>query len=349
MMSRDRNPKPTPDHSDDSASAAPPPSRSGGSDLANGDDGRMRIAELVRRAQERQAATGASVGADPTPVADATPVQPLEVQPTQVVQAPGAEPTQVQAAAAEPTQVQAAVAEPTQVQPVVADPTLVHAPVADPTQAMAPTEPPAAAPGPTSTRESTAGRFAALPSRRVLVAAAVVLALIVVGIVAFSGGSGTGTSTPAPSTQAGQALPGYALRVSDTVTDCASHARGLVARSLRDHPCVKATRSLATGQVDGREVLVVTSRIEMPSARDAARVKRALDGNGTGNVNDLLREGRTFAGAPARMPTSGYASRQAGSMVVVAEVGYLHGQSSDADPALRAAAAQVASTLSAHG
>ena len=137
------------------------------------------------------------------------------------------------------------------------------------------------------------------------------------------------------------------MKVSDVITDCASHARGRVKESFGTQHCVKATRSLATGQISGRPALFVVSRIQMASAEAAASVKQVLDGSGTGNLTDLLREGKTFPGAPAKMPVSGYASVQAGSFVTVAEAGFIDGgRSSSTDAALRAAAAQVAVMLS---
>ena len=84
------------------------------------------------------------------------------------------------------------------------------------------------------------------------------------------------------------------------------------------------------------------------SAEAAASVKQVLDGDGTGNLTDLLREGRTFPGAPRQMPTSGYVSVQTAKLVTVAEAGFTDGgRSSSTDAALRAAAAQVAALVSA--
>jgi hypothetical protein len=141
---------------------------------------------------------------------------------------------------------------------------------------------------------------------------------------------------------------GYAVQVTDVITDCASHARGQTKASFETQNCVKATRSLATGQVSGRPALFVVSRVQMASAEAAASVKQVLDGSGTGNLNDLLREGRTFAGAPDKMPISGYVSVQTAQVVTVAEAGFADGgMSAGTDAALRAAAAQVAGQVGA--
>ena len=187
------------------------------------------------------------------------------------------------------------------------------------------------------------------PSRRALAVGAAILAVILLGGVALSqtfGGSDA-RKVPAPTGQS-SAPAGYLLKLSDVISDCASHARGRVKVSFRTLPCVKATRSLATGQISGRPALFVVSRIQMPSAEAAASIKQVLDGSGTGNLNDLLREGKTFPGAPHAMPISGYTSVQTGVVVTVVEAGFIDGgPSASTDAALRASTAQVASTASA--
>jgi len=161
-------------------------------------------------------------------------------------------------------------------------------------------------------------------------------------IVASVTGS-TGTPTATANQPRSPAPTGYAVKVTDVVTDCTRHSHGRTRIAFESQNCVKATRSLATGEVSGRPALFVVSKIQMASVDAAASVKQVLDSTGTGNLNDLLREGRTFPGAPQRMPSSGYASVQTGPFVMVAEAGFLGGgPSSNTIPALRAAAAQVA-------
>jgi hypothetical protein len=172
--------------------------------------------------------------------------------------------------------------------------------------------------------------------------AAIAIALIVGGFAL----SRPGSSHASPLSPTGGSVPAvYAVQVTDVITDCATHSHGTTQSSFRNQNCVKATRFLATGQVTGRPTVFVVSRIQMASAEAAASVKQVLDATGTGNLNDLLREGRTFPGAPSTMPDSGYASVQTGAVIVVAEAGFVHGPSSNTDPALRAAAAQVATLV----
>jgi hypothetical protein len=187
-----------------------------------------------------------------------------------------------------------------------------------------------------------------LPSLRVLVAGGAAVAVLIAGGVALSQsvGSQAGPASPTP----GRATPaGYAVKVTDVITDCASHSHGRTKSSFKTQNCVKATRSLAAGQVSGRPALFVVSRIQMGSVEAAASVKQVLDATGTGNLNDLLREGQTFPGAPRTMPASGYASVQTGTVVSVAEAGFVKGLSANTNPALRAAAAQVAALVTAQG
>ena len=164
------------------------------------------------------------------------------------------------------------------------------------------------------------------PSLPVLVAVGVVTVALIVGGFVLSRPANSHSNSTLPT--AGSSAPAaYAVKVTDVITDCASHSHGRTQSSFRAENCVKATRFLATGQVSGRPTVFVVSRIQMASPDAAASVKQVLDATDTGNLNDLLREGRTFPGAPNTMPDSGYASVQTGMIVVVAEAGFAHGPS----------------------
>jgi len=185
------------------------------------------------------------------------------------------------------------------------------------------------------------------PSRRTLIGAGAVAAVLIGGGLALSLPFGSDAGPTSPSLR-NPAPAGYAVKVTDVITDCSSHAHGRTKTSFKTENCVKATRSLATGRVSGRPTLFVVARIQMKSAEAAASVKQVLDGNETGNLNDLLRDGKTYPGAPDKMPASGYASVQTGTVVSVAEAGFVdEGPSASTDAALRAAAAQVAALVSA--
>jgi hypothetical protein len=172
---------------------------------------------------------------------------------------------------------------------------------------------------------------------------AVAIVLIATGIALSQPSSSPATPLPLPAAPGKTVASASVVRATDVITDCASHSHGRTRTFFRTQNCVKATRSLTTGQVNGRQVLFVVSRVEMASPEAATGIKHVLDANDTGNLNDLLREGRTYPGSPAAMPNSGYASVRRGTVVLVAEAGYVDGgASSDSDPALRAAAARMA-------
>jgi hypothetical protein len=175
-----------------------------------------------------------------------------------------------------------------------------------------------------------------------------VAVLLIAVVFALSRPASTQAKALPPVAQENVAPAVYAVKVSDVIADCASHAHGRAKSSFETQNCVKATRFLASGHVNGRPVLYVVSQIQMRSSDAAASIKEVLDSNGTGNLNDLLLEGNTFPGAPAKMPDSGYASIQTGALVVLAEAGFDDGgPSSNTNPALRAAAAQVAALVRA--
>ena len=169
------------------------------------------------------------------------------------------------------------------------------------------------------------------PSRRLMATAGVLVVLLIGGGVALSHSRSSDGGTPLASAVKTVAPAGYLVKVTDVITDCAGHSRGETQASFKAENCLRATRSLATGEA-------------------AASIKQVLDGNGTGNLNDLLRDGKTYQGAPLKMPISGYASLQAGRVLTVAEAGFIDGgRSSNTDPALRSAAAQVAAMTPAQG
>jgi len=280
------------------------------------------IAELVRRTSERQARPGPAPAA-PTEATLAEPQAPAPAPP------PAHRATRTTPRSGPRTQLQPAL-------PIVREPAVGEPAVREP---------------------STHQRSTRQPSTRALVAGGAIAALLIAGGLALFGTSGS-DAVPPPTPAAATAAParaasapaGYAVEVTDVITDCARHSHGRTRTWFRQQNCVKATRILGSGRVSGRPVLFVVARIQLPSGEAATSVKKVLDGTGTGNLNDLLREGGTFSGAPRSMPRSGYASVQSGASVVVAEAGFSDGgASSNDDPALRTAAARVAALVTAKG
>ncbi|HEY2191019.1 MAG TPA: hypothetical protein VGH76_01785 [Actinomycetospora sp.] len=112
----------------------------------------------------------------------------------------------------------------------------------------------------------------------------------------------------------------WTQRVVTTDPSCEGHAYGQAVQFLRQHPCAQLDRSLWSGDVGGSPTVASVAVVRMADAASAAAFKSLVDSSGTGNVADLLREGKGFPGAPASMSASaGYGSAQVGESVVVAE------------------------------
>jgi len=288
---------------------------------SDAEDSAAHIAELVRRTAERDARPGPSSVARPdvTLPQPPMPAPPVAMPDTQRLAPPAAMPDTQR----------------------FAPPVALPVELPDTQRFAPPVTPPDTQPNTPPVRPAKRR-----PSLRVLVAGGAAVAVLIASGVALSHsvGSQAGPASPTP----GSAAPaGYAVKVTDVITDCASHSHGRTKSSFETQNCVKATRSLAAGRVSGRPALFVVSRIQMASVEAAASVKQVLDATGTGNLNDLLREGKTFPGAPSTMPGSGYASVQTGTVILVAEAGFVKGPSANTNPALRAAAAQVAALVTA--
>lgn len=97
----------------------------------------------------------------------------------------------------------------------------------------------------------------------------------------------------------------------DSGTDCAARSYGQLPAFFRRTPCRLLRRKLLTlGDAHGNTIRVTIAWLTMRTTADAAGLKRELDTNGTGDVYAIGRA--TFDGTH-------YASRRAGSLVVIAE------------------------------
>ncbi|MDL5156285.1 hypothetical protein [Actinomycetospora termitidis] len=111
----------------------------------------------------------------------------------------------------------------------------------------------------------------------------------------------------------------WTQRVVTTEPTCEGHAYGLAVQFLRERPCVQLDRALWTAESGGTPVVASVAVVRMHDAPSAAAFKSLVDSSGTGNVADLLREGRGYPGAPTGVAGGGYSSTQLGETVVIAE------------------------------
>ncbi len=170
-------------------------------------------------------------------------------------------------------------------------------------------------------------------------------------------GSGT-TTAPASSPTVASSTPTYQVvtvqgtsgggtitaRVyaQDRISGCAEHAYGAVMiRFLHAHRCSGAKRVLATTEVGGRTVVLSAISTGFPgTAADpygvAAQFAKLEQADGTGSINDLLREGHSIPGLATRIP-SHEVFRVLGQDigVTVFDAWYARGRTDDHDRALR--------------
>lgn len=100
-------------------------------------------------------------------------------------------------------------------------------------------------------------------------------------------------------------------------TDCAGKSTADVKKWFGDHPCQALSRALFTTTAGGSKALVSVALVTMPTAGEAQQLKALADRDGTGNVNDLVRDGTAkISGAP-KLADGKYSSRVAGNRVTI--------------------------------
>jgi hypothetical protein len=122
--------------------------------------------------------------------------------------------------------------------------------------------------------------------------------------------------------------------------NCPAHAYGQVVQFLKRHPCFSMRSTLATTTVDGRPVGFAQRAIgfrgtEGASYRAAGEFRKLVSQSGTGNLNDLMREGYRLPSGPTSVPfPNAFSALGQDNGVTVTEAWYLKGATPDNDPAL---------------
>ena len=216
---------------------------------------------------------------------------------------------------------------------------------------------------PTPSKPAAPSQDGPRPRTGLLIGAAVlVVVLLAVGglLLLRAGGSDGGTAAPssAPATSstpsgpqpgATQLIGGvtYRLEAVDTDHSCVGHGYDRVGGFFTTQTdCVGLSRALYSGTVDGLPMVAAVSRVRMPDAGAARKLKGLADTSGTGNVSDLLREGVTYPGAPDHLTGAEYASAVSGPVVTIVETSWVTPQPGASTSALNdAASSGLALTL----
>ncbi|XVV02135.1 hypothetical protein ACQPW3_32880 [Actinosynnema sp. CA-248983] len=103
-------------------------------------------------------------------------------------------------------------------------------------------------------------------------------------------------------------------------SSCAPHAYGQAKEYFTTTPCQQLSRSLYTVSASGKQVLVSVVVVKMADDSAASDLKKFLDGDNTGNVYDLSKEGvAKVPGGPDWVAHGEYASKLLGRELVIVE------------------------------
>jgi hypothetical protein len=114
----------------------------------------------------------------------------------------------------------------------------------------------------------------------------------------------------------------FTLRTGQVHDSCRDHAYGAVAGYFARADCAGLSRALWSAQVGGGAAVVSVARVAMPDEASARALQELADTDGSGNVNDLLREGVRVDGAPARLSGAQYDSALDGVTVTIVETAW---------------------------
>ncbi|MFD1152251.1 hypothetical protein [Saccharothrix hoggarensis] len=132
----------------------------------------------------------------------------------------------------------------------------------------------------------------------------------------------TGTPTPTSAPPGGEFTFAVSPDVPEPLKDssCAPHAYGETQRFLTATPCQQLTRGLYTTTTpDGVTVYTSVSVVRMKTAEDAAKLKELTTRDGTGNVNDLVKDGAVRVPNLPTLANGGFAARQDDRDVIIIE------------------------------
>ncbi|MGB3440466.1 MAG: hypothetical protein WBA97_17095 [Actinophytocola sp.] len=106
----------------------------------------------------------------------------------------------------------------------------------------------------------------------------------------------------------------------ETDENCVEHAYGRIQAHLQATPCDHLSQQLFVTEIDGRTVYASVSVVTMPDEEAAAELRALTDEDGSGNINDVVRDGGvTIEGMDRLSAGGGYAAKQNGREVVIVE------------------------------
>ncbi|AXX33160.1 hypothetical protein APASM_5795 [Actinosynnema pretiosum subsp. pretiosum] len=198
-----------------------------------------------------------------------------------------------------------------------------------------PPPPPRGAPGGQArSHPATAPGLSAVPFQR---RTAVVRIIGLVGIAVVSGlvwmmfqsGEGPKSSSGSPTPSSASQVPAGEFEFTPSTqapaprrdAECASHAYGQAKDFFTKTPCEELIRALytTTAAAGGAKVHTSVAVVRMKSAADATALMELTNRDGTGNVNDLVKDGAVKVDGITTLGGGGYASTLSDRDVVIVE------------------------------
>jgi hypothetical protein len=135
------------------------------------------------------------------------------------------------------------------------------------------------------------------------------------------------------------------MLAADRITDCSAHSYGPpIIEYFSAHPCQRAARRLFGILIHGRVALMSTIAVScaVGPRRDeykwTSKLFQLERANGTGSMNDLLREGVRVTGVPDSIPShEAFGVLEQDTLVVIADAWWASGKTDDQDHTLLAA------------
>ncbi|ASO19379.1 hypothetical protein AHOG_08675 [Actinoalloteichus hoggarensis] len=113
--------------------------------------------------------------------------------------------------------------------------------------------------------------------------------------------------------------------------DCVEHSYGEVEDFLEENRCARLTQVLYTTRHEGADVVVSLVTVSFPDEQTAEELNELTTRTGTGNINDLMREGVRAEGGPDSLhPNAGYHSERRGDTLIISESAFFDKRSDKA-------------------
>jgi hypothetical protein len=113
-------------------------------------------------------------------------------------------------------------------------------------------------------------------------------------------------------------------------TNCAANATGEVKRWFTEHSCQRLARALYTTSYGNSRVVVAVAVVTTNGPTDAIELRSIADRDGTGNINDLVKDGTAhIQDAPKRLAAGKYGSKVEGNQVTIVLAAFSDDHSDD--------------------